>query len=85
MPAASEVESTYPSKSYAFYNLFLLWAVYVSNQWSRYILNYLYAISSDSSKYSITEACSLTSTEYGLLTGCKYMPVTLCPQKLSDY
>lgn len=69
MPAASEVESTYPSKSYAYYNLFLLWAVYVSNQWSRYILNYLYAISSDSSKYSITEACSLTSTEYGLLTG----------------
>ena len=38
-------------------------------RWSRYILNYLYAISSDSSRYSITASCSLTSTEYGLLTG----------------
>ena len=40
-----------------------------ARRWSRYILNYLYAISSENKKYSITEACSLTTTEYGLLTG----------------
>ena len=36
------------------------------------MLNYLYAISSDNGKYSISEACSLSTSEYGLLTGCKY-------------
>ena len=63
------ISSSYPSTTYAYYSLAVLWGVYVSNQWARYILNYLYAISSDSRKYSIKEACSLSTSEYGLLTG----------------
>ncbi len=35
----------------------------------RYILNYLYAISSEKAKFSISEACDITTAEYGLLTG----------------
>jgi len=65
----SDSTASYPSRLVANYALVLLWAVYVSNQWARYILNYLYAISSDSSKYSISQACNLSSSEYGLLTG----------------
>mmetsp|Transcript_11003 Transcript_11003/g.25795 ORF Transcript_11003/g.25795 Transcript_11003/m.25795 type:complete len:517 (+) Transcript_11003:648-2198(+) len=41
-----------------------------SFRWSRYLLNYLYAISSSlGPKYSIAEATGLSPTEYGLLTG----------------
>jgi hypothetical protein len=40
-----------------------------TQRWARYIINYLYAISSDESKYSISEACDFTTSEYGLLTG----------------
>jgi len=48
--------------------------IYVSNQWSRYIINYLYAVSynddDDEANYiSIKSACDLTTAEYGLLTG----------------
>mmetsp|Transcript_41707 Transcript_41707/g.53799 ORF Transcript_41707/g.53799 Transcript_41707/m.53799 type:complete len:479 (-) Transcript_41707:499-1935(-) len=64
-----EGASTYPSLVYSNYTLALLWGVYVSNQWARYILNYLYAISSTKDKYSIAEACDLSTSEYGLLTG----------------
>jgi hypothetical protein len=54
--AETEADSGgYPSLVYSNYTLALLWGVYVSNQWSRYILNYLYAISSDDSTYSISE------------------------------
>ena len=33
------------------------------------MLNYLYAISSDKDRYSISQACDLSTSEYGLLTG----------------
>ena len=35
---------------------------------NRYMLNYLYAISSDKDRYSISQACDLSTSEYGLLT-----------------
>jgi MFS family permease len=66
---ANDDAEGYPSLVYSNYTLALLWGVYFSNQWARYILNYLYAISSSSDKYSIAEACDLSTSEYGLLTG----------------
>lgn len=69
MADPSEGNNGYPSTAMANYTLGLLWLVYVSNQWARYIINYLYAISDDDSEYSISEACDLTTSEYGLLTG----------------
>lgn len=52
-----------------YYTLLLLWIVYISNQWCRYVLNYLYAIVSQDPKLSIAAACGLSSTQYGFLTG----------------
>mmetsp|Transcript_21483 Transcript_21483/g.32945 ORF Transcript_21483/g.32945 Transcript_21483/m.32945 type:complete len:482 (-) Transcript_21483:1509-2954(-) len=49
--------------------LFILAAIYAQNQWSRYSLNYLYAVDSESSKKSIKVADSISYSEYGVLTG----------------
>jgi MFS family permease len=43
--------------------------VYVSNQWCRYLLNYLYAVSSDDPKQSLEVATGITTAQYGLLVG----------------
>uniref|UniRef100_A0A7S2WU90 Major facilitator superfamily (MFS) profile domain-containing protein n=1 Tax=Rhizochromulina marina TaxID=1034831 RepID=A0A7S2WU90_9STRA len=65
----------YPSLAVANYGLALLTLIYISNQWSRYILNYLYAVPYDDDKenkaerISIAYACDLTTSEYGILTG----------------
>eukprot|EP00617_Octactis_speculum_P003084 CAMPEP_0185776024 /NCGR_PEP_ID=MMETSP1174-20130828/84137_1 /TAXON_ID=35687 /ORGANISM="Dictyocha speculum, Strain CCMP1381" /LENGTH=465 /DNA_ID=CAMNT_0028463793 /DNA_START=19 /DNA_END=1416 /DNA_ORIENTATION=- len=71
---SDENDSSYPSNAYAMYSLVLLAVIYTQNQWSRYILNYLYAVpyddeQSDASKISMTYSCDLTSSDYGLLTG----------------
>mmetsp|Transcript_23972 Transcript_23972/g.31122 ORF Transcript_23972/g.31122 Transcript_23972/m.31122 type:complete len:410 (+) Transcript_23972:92-1321(+) len=64
-----------PTRAYAKYVLYILLLVYVSNQWSRYLLNYMYSISYDgmteaeAEKYSITYATDITASEYGLLVG----------------
>lgn len=68
------IQTGYPSTAYANYGLLLLWAIYMQNQWSRYILNYLYAEpyddKDDEADYiSIAAADSLTTADYGLLTG----------------
>jgi MFS family permease len=65
-PDSNSVKSTNYSK---YYTLLLLWIVYISNQWCRYVLNYLYAIDSNDPKLSIASACGLNSTQYGFLTG----------------
>lgn len=66
--------TAYPSSGYAMYSLLLLGMIYTQNQWSRYILNYLYAVPYDddgsaASTISIAEACDLSASDYGLLTG----------------
>jgi MFS family permease len=64
-----------PGGRYSFYVLYLLLFVYVSNQWCRYLLNYLYSVSysdlSDSKAdfESLTYSTGLTAAEYGLLVG----------------
>lgn len=72
--AAGGGSTAYPSSVYANYGLGLLFLIYVSNQWSRYIINYLYAVSYDDDDdeadfISIKAACDLNTAEYGLLTG----------------
>jgi MFS family permease len=49
--------------------LLCLLLVYVSNQWCRYLLNYLYAVSSDDPKQSLEAATGITTAQYGLLVG----------------
>eukprot|EP00612_Vaucheria_litorea_P003576 CAMPEP_0171462658 /NCGR_PEP_ID=MMETSP0945-20130129/6603_1 /TAXON_ID=109269 /ORGANISM="Vaucheria litorea, Strain CCMP2940" /LENGTH=442 /DNA_ID=CAMNT_0011989219 /DNA_START=64 /DNA_END=1392 /DNA_ORIENTATION=- len=51
------------------YALFLLLLIYINNQWTRYLLNYLYAVSSDDEYKSIKVATNLSSSQYGLLVG----------------
>ncbi|CAM9695078.1 unnamed protein product [Pylaiella littoralis] len=62
--------------SYARYVLLILLCVYVSNQWARYLLNYLYAVSDDDYDdddekdfVSIADATGISTSEYGLLVG----------------
>ncbi|CAM9987824.1 unnamed protein product [Ascophyllum nodosum] len=64
------------SLAYARYVLVILLGVYVSNQWARYLLNYLYAVSDDDyddddgkNFVSIEDATGITTSEYGLLVG----------------
>jgi MFS family permease len=60
-------EPTGTSK-YSWYVLSLLLCVYVSNQWTRYLINYLYGVSGNSFK-SIKTALDLSSSNYGILIG----------------
>ncbi|CAM9103237.1 unnamed protein product [Ectocarpus sp. 13 AM-2016] len=62
--------------NYARYVLVVLLCVYVSNQWARYLLNYLYAVSDDDYDdddakefISIEDATGISTSEYGLLVG----------------
>eukprot|EP00640_Fibrocapsa_japonica_P001860 CAMPEP_0113940958 /NCGR_PEP_ID=MMETSP1339-20121228/6974_1 /TAXON_ID=94617 /ORGANISM="Fibrocapsa japonica" /LENGTH=453 /DNA_ID=CAMNT_0000944957 /DNA_START=10 /DNA_END=1371 /DNA_ORIENTATION=+ /assembly_acc=CAM_ASM_000762 len=60
--------------AYAKYALFILLLVYINNQWSRYLLNYLYAVPYDESNpqaafISIADATGISAAEYGLLVG----------------
>eukprot|EP00752_Nemacystus_decipiens_P008775 g7830.t1 len=62
--------------NYARYVLLILLCVYVSNQWARYLLNYLYAVSDDDYDdddekdfISIEDATGISTSEYGLLVG----------------
>eukprot|EP00903_Cladosiphon_okamuranus_P006304 g6182.t1 len=62
--------------NYARYVLVILLCVYVSNQWARYLLNYLYAVSDDDyddddekDYVSIEDATGISTSEYGLLVG----------------
>ena len=54
---------------YAWFVLTILGAIYVQNQWSRYSLNYMYAVSADDDKESIRAATDLNAADYGILTG----------------
>ena len=54
---------------YAWFVLTILAAIYVQNQWSRYSLNYMYAVSADDDKESIRAATNLNAADYGILTG----------------
>ena len=68
----------------AWYTASILLLVGISNQWSRYLLPYLYAVSAPpgaseaaSARVSLQWALGLSSTQYGLLAGtcCFYMPL----------
>ena len=48
---------------YAWFVLTILGAIYVQNQWSRYSLNYMYAVSADDDKESIRAATDLNGME----------------------
>lgn len=70
-------EPSYPSAMKANYMLSILTLIYVSNQWSRYIFNYLYAVSDDDDYVSISTACDLSTSEYGILIGYGFV-ATFC-------
>ena len=59
---------------YAWFVLAILAAIYVQNQWSRYSLNYMYAVATpdDDAKAnfeSIKYSTNLNAADYGILTG----------------
>ena len=58
-----------PGGAYAWSVLALLALIYVQNQWSRYSLNYMYAVSADDDYESIRDATDLNAADYGILTG----------------
>ncbi|KAG5187986.1 major facilitator superfamily domain-containing protein [Tribonema minus] len=51
------------------YVLLLLTLIKANNHWSRYLINYLYAVSSDDEYYSLSAATGITEEQYGLLSG----------------
>ncbi|KAG5181996.1 major facilitator superfamily domain-containing protein [Tribonema minus] len=51
------------------YALVLLTLIYMNSHWSRYLLNYLYAVSSDDPDKSLAAGTGITTSEYGLLAG----------------
>ena len=69
---------------YAWFVLTILGAIYVQNQWSRYSLNYMYAVSADDDKESIRAATDLNAADYGILTGYGFAG-TFCVAGLADY
>jgi len=64
-----------PTVGYSKYVLYVLLLIYVSNQWSRYLLNYLYSVSAkdlsneEAERFSISYATGITTAQYGLLVG----------------
>ena len=54
---------------YAWFVPTILGVIYVQNQWSRYLLNYMYAVPADDDKESIRAATNLNAADYGILTG----------------
>lgn len=72
MSVKSEAPTQEYSSAYANYVLFILLLNYVSDLWTRHVLNYLYAVDTDNEDrnfYSIRYATRLSATEYALLIG----------------
>ncbi|KAG5185260.1 major facilitator superfamily domain-containing protein [Tribonema minus] len=51
------------------YVLLLLLLIYINNQWTRYLLNYLYSVPSSDVDKSLAAATGITTADYGLLVG----------------
>lgn len=72
MPEKSRVSTEEYSSTYTNYVLFILVLNYVSDLWSRHVLNYLYAVDADvddRTYISVSYDTDLSATEYGLLIG----------------
>jgi MFS family permease len=60
---------TQQEKYQAMTALLILTLVYISNQWARYLLSYLYSVNSENPRYSINTATGLSPLSYGTITG----------------